>query len=124
MHVRSLAAFPLSWKSCECKRLLNHALKLWKGQGNDFRAAETLAYLSNTNQRIDLYQEGITGGRRPRVFERPGHPVRRVDQLVRLALLPLCKEQLDAAEETAFHATDLLPGGEQNCVYDYHLVLG
>ena len=59
------------------------------------------------------------------VFERLGYPAQQAYCLVSLAWLLLRKEQLDAAEESAFHAIDLLPEeGERRRVYECRRVLG
>ena len=110
----------------EQKRLLNYALELWRGQGNDFRAARTLVGLSDTNRRMGLYQEGIEQGREAsNIFERLGDPVRQATCLTSLASLLQDDKQLDAAEEVALHAIDLLPEeGEEIQVYKCHRVLG
>ena len=110
----------------ERKRLLNRALELWRGQGGDFQAARTLSDLSNTNQRMGLHEEGIPQAEEAsQVFERLGKPVQQAESLVNLAWLLLRTEKLDAAEETAFHAINLLPEeGERFWVYNCHLILG
>ena len=110
----------------ECKRLLIHASELWRGQGDDFRVAQTLGELSGTNQRMGLYEEGIQQAKEASgIFERLGVPVEQAWCLINLAWLLLRKKQLDAAEETAIHAISLLPEkGEQIRAYDCHRVLG
>ena len=110
----------------EQKRLLNHALKLWRGQGDDSNAAQALSHLSDANQRMGLYEEGIKQAEEAsRVFEWLGHPVHQAESLVKLAWLLLRKERLDEAEEMAFHAIDLLPEeGGQICTCNCHRVLG
>ena len=110
----------------ERKRLLNHALKLWRGQGDDFRAARTLSDLSDTNQRMGLYEEGIQQAREASgVFERLSEPVRQAESLIILAWLLLRDRQLDTAEETALRAMNLLPEeGESIWAYESHRVLG
>ena len=108
------------------KRLLTWALKLWRAQGDDIRAAQTLGNLSDTNQKMGLYDEGIQQAEEAsRVFEWLGYPVRQAHCLLSLAWLLLGKKQVDAAEETALHAIELLPeNGEQLLVYECHRVLG
>ena len=110
----------------ERKRLLNCALELWRGQGDDFNAAQTLTNLSNANARMGLYEEGIQQAEEAsRVFEWLGDPVQQAMSLGNLALLLLWKEQLNAAEEMALRAIDLLPKeGEQYRVHYCHRVLG
>ena len=110
----------------ERKRLLNHALKLWRGQGDDYCTARTLSSLSEVNRRLGLYEEGIQQAKEASgIFERLSIPAWRAQCLVRLAWLLLRKKQLDAAEETALHALDLLPEeGEQSRVYGCRRALG
>ena len=110
----------------ECRRLLNHALKLWRGQADDFHTAQILSELSNVNQSMGFYEEGIQQVEEASgIFERLGELVQQAWCLVGLAWLLMRKGQLDAAEETAFHAVDLLPEkGEPIRVYDCHRVLG
>ena len=110
----------------ERKRLLNHALKLWREQGNDFQAAQTLNSLSETNQKMDLLEEGIQQAKEASgIFEQLGGPVEQAQCLISLAWLLLRKRQLDAAEEAALHATNvLLEKGEQFRVLECHRVLG
>ena len=110
----------------ERKRLLNRALELWRGQGDDLNTARALSDLSDTNQRMDLYEEGISQAKEASaIFERLGDPVQNAYCLVNLAWLLLRAEQLDAAEETASHAIKLLPEkAEQSQVYECHRALG
>ena len=110
----------------EKKRLLNCALELWKGQGDDFNAALTLSTLSDTNRVMGRYDEGIEQAEEAsRVFEGLGNPVRQAACLTNLAGLLLGVEQLNAAEETGLRAIGLLPEeGEQSQVYNCHRVLG
>ena len=110
----------------EQKRLLNCALKLWRGQGDDYNAARTLTRLSGTNQEMGLYQEGIQQAEEAsRIFEWFGDPVQQATCLACLAVLLQRDGQLDAAEETALRAVDLLPeDGEQFRVHHCHRTLG
>ena len=110
----------------ERKRLLSHALELWRGQRDDFDTARTLGFLSDTNQRMGLYEEGMQQAKEAsRIFERLGNPVEQAYCLVCLAWLLLRKEQLDAAEETTSRAINLLPEeGEKLNVYECHRILG
>ena len=118
--------FKSSGNQAECKRLLDWALKLWRERGDGLWVAHTLSDLSDTNQRMGFYQEGMQQAEEASgVFGRLGYPVHQAYCLTSLAWLLLRKEQLDAAEESAFHAIDLLPEeGEQIKVYTCHRVLG
>ena len=110
----------------ECKRLLDYALKLWGGRGDGLQAARALRDLSDINQRMGFFEEGVQQAKEASgIFERLGYPVEQAESLINLAWLLLRKEQLDAAEEMAFHTMDLLLGkGEQLPVYNCHRVLG
>ena len=108
------------------KRLLNHALKLWREKGDDLQVAQTLNSLSGVHQRLGLYKEGIQQAEEAyEICERLGHVVLQARCLVSLAWLLLREEQFDAAEERGLHAINLLPeGGEQICVLECRRVLG
>ena len=110
----------------ERKRLLNHALKLWREQGDEFQAAQTLNSLSNTNQGLGLHEEGIQQAKEAsEIFERLGDPVEQAQCLISLAWLLLRKKQLDVAEEAALHATVvLLEKGGRSQVLECHRILG
>ena len=124
--------FDLSWlcdsvgNMVERKRLQICALELWRGQGDDFKAAQALSGLSDTNRVMGLREEGIEQAEEAsRVFERLGHPVQQAESLAILAGLLRQKKQLDAAEEAALHAIELLPEeGEPIRVYICHRALG
>jgi len=109
----------------ERKRLLTHALNLWRKQENDGKVAETLMELSNVNRVIGLHKEGI-----PQVKEaleicgRLSDTNEQAYCLIMLAFLLCSDNQLDAAEESAFRAIDLLPEkGHQFNVCESHRAL-
>ena len=110
----------------EQKRLLTHTLKLWRERGDDGWVAETLRFLSRANRRMKLYKEGIPQAKEAsEIFERLGHTADQARSLINLALLLCDDKQLDAAEETAIHAIDLLSEKRQQfklCLC--HRVLG
>jgi len=110
----------------EGKRLLTHALKLWRGWGYDNKVAETLRSLSNVNRRMELYEEGIRQAKEAsETFARLDDPVGQARSLIDLALLLCSDRQLDAAEGAASHAINLLSEkGEQFKVCLCHRVLG
>jgi len=109
----------------EQKRLLNHALKLWRDRGYDNKVAEMLGFLSNVNRQMGLYEEGIQQAKEAsEIFERLGDTASQARSLINLAWLLRDDGQLDAAEEAGFHAIDLLSGkGEQFNVCLCHRVL-
>jgi len=110
----------------ERKRLLIHALELWRERGDDNQVAETLRSLSDANWQMDLYKEGIQQARAAsEAFGRLGLTVSQARSLIDLAWLLSDDKQLDAAEEAASCAIDLLSGkGEQFGVCLCHHVLG
>ena len=122
----------LSWlfkavgNQVEHKRLLTHALKLWREQGNDHQAAVMLSYLSDANRRVDLYKEGIQQAKEAsEIFKRLDDTTNQAKCLVDLAFLLHDDKQLDDAEEAASRAIDLLSGkGRQSLVCEAYRVLG
>jgi tetratricopeptide (TPR) repeat protein len=110
----------------EHKRLLTHTLKLWRERGNERQVAIALGALSEINREMDLLKEGIQQAKEAsEIFERLGDPVNQARQLITLAFVLNSDKQLDAAEESAFRAIDLLPEkGQQFLVCNAHRVLG
>ena len=110
----------------ECKRLLNHSLRLWRERRDDLRVAQTLRSLAYSNRRMGLDGEGIPQAEEAsEIFKRLGEVVEQAESLITLAWL-LCEAgQFDAAEETGSRAIDLLPEkGEELLVCQAHRVLG
>jgi tetratricopeptide (TPR) repeat protein len=118
--------FGLAGDRVECKRLLVHALKLWREWGSDRRVARTLMELSETNRIMGLPKEGIQQAEEAlEVYKRLGDIVGHVQCLIKLALLLGSEKQFDAAEEAAFRAIDLLPEkGQQYLVCRSRRALG
>ena len=110
----------------ECKRLLTHAVNLWRERGDDNSAALTLVELSGTNQLLGFHKEGIEQAKEAlEVHERLGYTIGQAQCLIRLAWLLRSDDQLDAAEEAAFRALDLLSEeGHQFRVCESHRALG
>jgi len=110
----------------EQKRLLIYALDLWRGWGSDYNVPSTLMELSNVNQGLGLYKEGIQQAKEAsEIFERLGDTANQAHCLVRLAHSLRSDNQLDAAEEAALRAIDLLPEeGEEFGVSESHRALG
>ena len=94
----------------ERKRIFTHALKLDRERGDRLRVARALERLSEANQRLGLYEEGIRQAREAsEIFEELGNTEYRVISLNSLALA-LCQDnQLAAAEDAAFRAIALAP---------------
>ena len=110
----------------EQKRLLTHSLKLWRERGGDFQAARILRSLSDTNAQMGLYQEGIQDAKEAsEKFERLGETANQAASLIVLGSSLHRDGQLDAAEEAATHAIDLLAEkGREFYVCQGHRILG
>jgi len=94
---------------------------------DDHQVAQTLSYLSDTNRLLDLFEEGIQQAKEAsEIFERLSDTVKQASCLINLAwALYDNDEQLDAAEEAASRAIELLPEeGEQRLLSHGHRVLG
>ena len=110
----------------ERKRLLIHSLRLWREEGNDAKVAKTLHTLSSVDISLGHYKEGIEKAKEAleiyeRLNDRPGQ---------RQSLYPLARSlrgdgQLDAAEEAAFRAINLLQKkGNELAATQCHRLLG
>ena len=109
----------------ERKRILTHALKLWREREDNRWIARTLSDLSDTNRQMRFHEEGIQQAKEAsEIFERLGDTARLAGNLSDLAWLLLKDGKLDTAEEVAFRAIDLLPEGEQHKLCQGHRVLG
>jgi len=110
----------------ERKRFLSHALEIWRQQGNEHQIALTLEHLSDTNRMLGRHWEGIQRAKEGlEVYEQLGDTVGQAECLKTLAWSLHGDGQLDAAEETASRAIDLLPGkGNQFLVCRCYRVLG
>ena len=118
--------FGLVGNDTERKRLLTQALKLWREQVDNKRVALTLSDLSDTNRLIGLHEEGIQQAKEAsEILERLGDTANQAECLIGLAYVLHDDEQLDAAEEAASRAINLLPEtGEQFRVCQGHRILG
>ena len=122
----------LSWlfysigNQAECRRLLTHALELWRERGDDSNVAQILGALSDANVHMGLLEEGIQQAKEAsEIFERLDDPANQAVSLIDLALLFRSDEQFDAAEEAASRAIELLPEkGQQFLVCKGHRTLG
>jgi len=108
------------------KRLLTHALKLWRERGDDNQVAKMLRILSDANRLMDLYDEGIQQAKEAsEIFEQLGDTVEQAQCSIDLAWLLNEDKQLDAAEEVASRAINLLSEkDEQFDLCQCHRVLG
>ena len=110
----------------EYKRLLVRALKLWRERGDDSQVAQALMFLSDANEQLGLYKEGIQQTREAlEIRERLNDRVGKAQSLQNLAWTLRLDGQLDAAEEAALRAIDLLSGeDDQQAVCQCYRALG
>ena len=114
----------------ERQQLLTHALRLWRGRGDDRlitgMVPMILEQLSESNRLLGFHKEGIQQAKEAlEIYERLGDPILQAHCLINLARLLNDDNQLDAAEEAASRAIDLLPEkGEQSLVCRCHHALG
>ena len=95
-------------------KLLAHALDLERRWGDDLQVAQTLLHISDVNRLLGSPEEGIRQAREALgILERINHTNQRAYYWNQLAWLLLDDEQLDAAEETASHAIDLITEKDQ-----------
>jgi tetratricopeptide (TPR) repeat protein len=110
----------------ESKRLLIHALKLWRERGNASQVAETLRRVSGLNRMLRLEEEGMEQAREALgIYERLGDISGQARSLSGLAELLHDNGQLDAAEGTASQVIDRFSGrGEHFSVCQCYRILG
>ena len=109
----------------EGKRLIDHALQLERGRGNDYQVALALVVLSGLNLRLRLCKEGIDQAKEAlEIFERISDIGKQGNSLVVLAYLFHDDGRLDAAEEVASRAIRLLPEKEEFQLCQSHRALG
>ena len=110
----------------ERKQILTCTLELWRERGDDHWTATTLGDLSDANREMGLCEEGIQQAKEAsEIFERLGHTVNQAECLISLAYALSDDRQLDAAEEAASRAIDLLPEkGKRFRVCEGHHALG
>ena len=118
--------FRMVGNHAECKRLLTHALKVSREQGDDHQLARALRSLSGVHLRMRLLEEGIQQAKEAsEICERLGDMVEQAKCLTGLAWLLRAGGQLDEAEEVTSRIIDLLPGkGEEFRVCQCHYLLG
>jgi len=113
-HFKPVCLFGLSrlfesvGNRAENKRLLVHALKLWRGRGNDFWVATALRLLANANRLLSCYVEGIQQAKEAsEIYKQLDEGYGQVQALVNLAYLFFDAKQLAAAEESVSQAIDI-----------------
>ena len=110
----------------ENKRLLTDALKLYRDREDDHAVARTLKHLSHASQHMGLHEEGIRLAEEAlEIFKQLSDTVEQAKCLMDTARLLYSDDQLDAAEEAACRAIDLISGkGERSLVCQSHRILG
>ena len=110
----------------EQKRLLTHALKIWRKRGRTDKVAETLRLLATANGRLGLYKEGIQRVKEAsELSAQLGHVGEQALALEQLASLLQGVGQLDAAEIAASQLIAIIPDGSRpRHLYQYHNLLG
>ena len=110
----------------EQKRILTHTLEFWREKGDEYQVAQTLSMLCDANRLLELEEEGIQQGREAsELLGRLGNTTEQAECLIALAWVLYDDDQLDAAEEAASRAIDLLQKeDEQLNVCHCHRVLG
>ena len=110
----------------EQKRLLTHALELQRRQGDGVKVAQTLRFLSDANRHLGLHDEGIRQAEAAfKIYERIHDIIGQGWCLNDLAWLFFDDNRLDAAEDAASRAIDLLTGkGEESIICQLHRILG
>ena len=107
----------------ESKRLLTHALKIWRGQGDDLQVARTLRSLAYANLWLRLNVEGIPRAREAsEIYERLDYAAGCASSLRCLAWLLAEDGQADAAEEAIARATSFT--SDEPTKPEYHHILG
>ena len=122
---RIAGLFKLIGNRAEEKRLLTHALRLWRVQrDSDGWVARTLQRLSEANCLLGFHEEGIQQVKEALgVYERFGAVEKQAGCLIHLAFLLLQDKQLDAAEEAATRSINLLGKGQEFTLCDSHKIL-
>jgi len=102
-----------------------HSLKLRRAEGNDPMVAQVLEILSNANRSLGLNEEGMEQAKEAlEIYERLNSISGQARSLSCLAWLLETDGQLDAAEEAASRAIDLLPNeGEEYLAAECHRLL-
>ena len=118
--------FHAAGNGAEEKRLLNCILKLERERGNEDRAAFALVELSDANRMLGFHKEGIHQAEEAlKFYERSEDTAKQGYCLMKLAWLFCDDNQLDAAQEAASRAIQLLSQeGQEFLLCRSHRVLG
>ena len=116
--------FGLVGRHTESKRLLAHTLKLRRKWGDDLEVVSVLRALSDANRMLGLYEEGTRQGKEAlEICKQLNNVFQLAHSFLSLARLLEGDKRLDAAEEAASRAIDLLPE-DQHVVSECHELLG
>jgi len=110
----------------QSKQLLLHTLKIWRQRGDNIWVAGTLRFICNVNRLLGLHEEGIQQAREAlEIYKQFNEIIGQGQCLELLAWLLHGDNQLDAAEEAASRAINLLSGGRgQFTVCQSYRILG
>jgi len=110
----------------EYERLLTNTIKLSRERGDDYEVARGLSNLCEANRLMGLHKEGVQQAKEAsEIFERLGDTAKQAGCLIDLAWVLHDDEQLDAAEEAASRAIEIIPEeGGQFLVCRDHRVIG
>lgn len=110
----------------EQKRHLTYTLELWRRQGNDSKVAQTLRCLADVNRLLRLHKEGIQQAKKAlEIYEWIDDTKGQTRCLKDLALVLFSDKQLDAAENAASRAINLVPEkGQEHSLCVLHRILG
>ena len=109
----------------EHKRLLAHALQLWRDWGDYEWVGRALIALAAANLLLGFYREGIIQAQEALgVYEMLGCVTDKVECLTVLARLLLQNEQLDAAEKAIIRSINLLENGPRLALCHPYRILG
>ncbi|KAF9791097.1 hypothetical protein BJ322DRAFT_1104759 [Thelephora terrestris] len=110
----------------EAKRLLTHTLRLERRRGDDCRVAETLKLLCNVNRTQGHRGEAIRQAKEAiEIHERLFDPIGQADCWNHLAIALVRDRQVNAAEDAAYRAINLVSEkAQQSLLCESHQVLG
>ena len=109
----------------EQRRLLTHALKLYRQQRDDLRVAHTLQRLSDVNRLLGHQEEGIQLAKEAlEIYKSKGDTTGEAQCLNQLARVFLEGRQLDTAEDAAYRAIDLIGNDREFDLCQLHRLLG
>ena len=110
----------------EYKRLLVYTLELQRKRGDVFHIAETLRAISHANTTLGFHKEGLQQLKEAlKIYERLNRTSGQGKSWQQLARSLYRDKQLDAAEEAALRAINLLPeSSEQSQVCECYRTLG